>query len=196
MTRGLRNEEWKDVHGYEGLYCVSSNGEVYSIISHKMLKPHSHQRGYVEYRLVKDGVQKTFKAHRLVAIAFIPRIEGKNEVDHINGIKHDNRACNLRWCTGMENSNYSIARLNQRIALNNMNDETRKNLRQGRSLRMVGNNIAAKKVCLSMLDNAKFFNSAKEAAEYLGVSTALVTNVCRGKGRNKSVKGYKCKYVV
>ena len=51
---------------------------------------------------------KTCKAHRLVALTFLPRIEGLDEVDHINRIRHDNSLENLRWATSkMQQANSS-----------------------------------------------------------------------------------------
>ena len=49
-----------------------------------------------------------FYLHRAVAELFIPNPNNKEEVDHINGIKSDNRACNLRWVTHEENVNNNL----------------------------------------------------------------------------------------
>ena len=53
---------------------------------------------YLKVTLVDDdGKSKTFWVHQLVARAFLPAPEeGQNQIDHISGVKTDNRACNIR----------------------------------------------------------------------------------------------------
>ena len=69
------------------------------------LKHCKTKHGYMTICLRNNGKPKTFRFHRLLAIAFIPNPENKTDVDHINGIKHDNRLENLRWLTHKENLN-------------------------------------------------------------------------------------------
>lgn len=62
---------------------------------------------------------KLRKVHRIVAEAFIPKIEGKDNIDHINGIRDDNRVENLRWCTTKENANYPLSIKNKSESIRN-----------------------------------------------------------------------------
>lgn len=63
-------------------------------------------QGYISIYTIIDKSRVSKKVHRLVAEAFIEKVEGKNYVDHINENKTDNRVENLRWCTHKENIEY------------------------------------------------------------------------------------------
>ena len=59
--------------------------------------------GYPKVTTFINKLKKSVFVHRLVAYAFIPNPENKECVNHINGVKTDNRIENLEWCTRSEN---------------------------------------------------------------------------------------------
>lgn len=112
----LQQERWKDIDGYGGLYQVSDLGRVRSKHSGewKMLKGGKHSNGYLTVGLCKDRKRKCVTVHRLVADAFISNDdETKNEINHINEVKTDNRASNLEWCDRSYNNAYNGLRQRQ-----------------------------------------------------------------------------------
>ena len=76
------------------------------------MKATKHKQGYEYITLYKNSKSENLRVHRLVAIAFIPNLESKSEVDHINTIRNDNRVENLRWVTPKENSNNELTIVN------------------------------------------------------------------------------------
>ena len=96
-------KEWKPVVGYEGLYEVSSDGDVKNVKTQRVLKPCIDNLGYSRVYLSKQSMVKYFRVHRLVAGIFLTNELDKGDVNHINGVKSDNRVCNLEWNTRSEN---------------------------------------------------------------------------------------------
>jgi hypothetical protein len=100
--------EWKAVKGYEGLYEVSSDGDVRNCVTGDIRKPQINiANGYRQIRLYKQDGGKNFTIHRIVAEAFLG--SSNLQVNHINGDKSDNSVKNLEWVTPSENIAHSLA---------------------------------------------------------------------------------------
>lgn len=127
----MENEEiWKSVVGYEGLYEVSNlgrvkslprvvyeNGYVHRTTKEKILKSPSGSAGYPNIGLCSEGLNRTTPVHLLVAVAFLGHTPDGHKlvVDHINGIKADNRVENIRIVTNRFNLSVGKRKSDNRV---------------------------------------------------------------------------------
>lgn len=116
----LPDEEWKDIEAYVGRYQVSNMGRIKSLahlkstwkggdyITKEKILRDQNAKGYRFIRICNETGTARFQVNRLVAFAFISNPENKPFTNHINGIRHDNRAVNLEWVTHLENVRHAI----------------------------------------------------------------------------------------
>jgi hypothetical protein len=102
-----------EIPGYEGLYYIEKNGEIYSqdridaigrFCEGQKMIPRLNKEGYYRVGLRKNGTQKHFFVHRLLAIVYIPNPYNHPCINHIDRNRKNNNLNNLEWCTIMYNS--------------------------------------------------------------------------------------------
>lgn len=97
----------KDISGYEGLYAITDDGQVWSYSKNDFKAQSINQSGYLVVRLYKNNECRMYTVHRLVAEAFIPNPEGFEVINHKDENKHNNNVGNLEWCTAAYNVAYT-----------------------------------------------------------------------------------------
>lgn len=176
----MKEEYWKGVIGYLGLYKVSSKGRVRSldvVLTHpitkeftrkgRILKEERTKGGYIRYALSKDGKTERFMAHRLVASTFLENPQNLPFINHKDEVKHNNTLENLEWCTDNYNLEYSLARYYL--------------------------------ITSPLGEEHKVFNLSEFCRDnqlHIGAMSEMATGRTRSDGRNprKHHKGWKCRY--
>ena len=98
------------------MYSVSTEGRVRKDTVGKIMKPSKKPNGYMQLNLFTgDGRRKKEYVHRLVAITFIPNVKGEPEVNHIDGVRDNNRVENLEWVSHQENVEKGTVRKKIRV---------------------------------------------------------------------------------
>lgn len=151
-----KEENWKPISGYEGLYSISSKGRVYSYYTDKILSPGKTLDGYPYVFLTKNKVKKIHLIHRLVATAFIPNPYNYPIINHKDEDTSNYSIDNLEWCDYSYNNLYS-----------DIGNKNTKHLR--------------KKVYQYDLDGNLIdtFDSLRECSRKLKLSSGNISSCCR-----------------
>ena len=168
-------EIWKDIQGYEGIYKISNLSNIKSLSRSRgcvnktnelILKNSKNSNGYLTVSLCdKNNKRKHHRVHVLLAKHFIENLENKKCVNHINGIKTDNRIENLEWVTYSENNLHAY--------------KTKLKIPNYKKVYCINNN--------------KVYESLASAAKELGLYKQHISAVCRKK--INSTKGYRFEYL-
>lgn len=176
----MEEEIWRDIPGYEGRYMASTFGRIRSLdmviptkggssrVSKGRLLKNYITKDYYSVRLYNGNEKKgnAYHVHTLVAITFIPRIDGCDQINHKDENKLNNRVENLEWCTSSYNLNYGtrVSRITKtRTRLGRVNAEL--------PVRQYDNSGAF----------VKEYISISEASRQTGINLSKICNVCCGK---------------
>lgn len=171
----INNNRKKYLSGYRKIkgfssYFINRCGKIYSLKLDRFMSPHKSRHGYLHTVLVDDyGVSKNCDVHRLVAKNFIPNPDNLLQVNHKDENKENNDINNLEWVSAKENINYGTR--NNRVA------------------NKVSKSLSKPVISISKCGVMRYFKSAKEAAETLGVYQTHISDVIYGKA--KQTGGYK-----
>lgn len=88
-------------------YFVSENGVVINNKTNKTLNNHKNRYGYLYNNLIINGKEQKHANHRLVAECYLPKVEGKSQINHKDGNKANNHVSNLEWCNRSENQKHA-----------------------------------------------------------------------------------------
>lgn len=186
-------ETWKDIvftengvtYDYTGLYKINTKGQIYSLISNKILKNVKANTGYYQITLCKNKKHYQHLIHRLVAFMFIPNPNNLPQVNHIDENKGNNTLENLEWCDAEYNNNHGTR--NERVSVkqqgehNSMYGKTHdEQWKTNMSKRMMGeNNHKSKKVMC--VNTGEIFGSASQGARWCGLKKSeSITKCCKG----------------
>ena len=169
-------EIWKDISRYEGYYQVSNFGNVKSlfriakcnksserIINEKLLKIYQYKDNLYNYIVLsKNGISKKYKLHRVIAKEFIENKLNLPFINHIDGVRTNNKIENLEWCTHSHNMKHKF------IIGNDSNAK--------------GKNAMAKKVIFNKTN--EIFDCLNDAATHAKIDRKTLRLTMNGKNKN------------
>lgn len=176
------HEEWR-VLPAGGQYLISNMGRVITLTGDRrdhLIRPTINSHGYYHFIAYINGKRKCLTVHRQVALAFLDHCE--RDVNHKNGIKTDNRVCNLEFVTHSVNMKHAY---DMGLKTNVPSPET---IRKAHAAA-----ISKNKKAVRCLETQEMFDSATAAAVKFGMAVNTVTRCCTGV--RKSAKGLHFEYV-
>lgn len=100
--------EFHPIPGYVGHYAVSVHGAVKNLQTGQVLTRYTGKTGYPVVHLWMGNKYKTKYLHRLIAEIFLPKVEGKTQINHLDGDKTNNALANLEWSDQTRNARHAV----------------------------------------------------------------------------------------
>ena len=169
-------EKWKIIEGFPK-YLISNKGRIKILSTLEDKKVFVKDDGYIATTL-GNGEQSYKYVHRLVAEAFIKNKHDKPQVNHINGVKGDNRAENLEWVTTAENIRHAI---DTGLLKYKKKEKEIKNSKYSLGEEANGSKLTPEKVIeIRVLWELREFKQV-ELAEKFGVDNSTINDIIRRK---------------
>lgn len=169
----------KQIKNYPN-YFVTEEGLVFSSKTNKYLKFSYDKQGYQRVGLyVGNYKTKTIKVHRLVAETFIDNIENKKDVNHIDGVKSNNKISNLEWCTRSENIKHAF-----KIGLSTISDAQKNRFVAMAKAQIGANNPAARKII--NIETGEIFNTIQEVLPLVNLKRTTFQAMLNNQNPNKT----------
>jgi hypothetical protein len=141
----------------------------------KIIKPKYHHGGYIEYQLGKGKTTQSFRAHRLVLLAFVSNPTNRKEVNHKDGNKHNNNVANLEWVNRKQNMQHAL-----KTGLRKSPDQLIPTKARMKPVKIEKNNIVLE------------FESASAASRYIGCARSVTNKIARN---GRTVFGWTVIYI-
>ena len=161
-------EIWKSIPNLNG-YLISNLGRVYSNKRKKIISQHNNEKGYLRVTLYDNKQSKVFRVHRLVAQTFLNNPNNYEEINHIDGNKHNNCVNNLEWCNHLHNM--------QEAFKNNLIPPRKSNKTSFKPTKVILCNLQGKPI--------KTFPSIRKASDYTGIDVRNISRYCKGQRKCK-----------
>ena len=163
-------EIWKTIAGFND-YQVSNLGRIKSFKKgkEKILKTGLNTNKYHWLKLFKKSESKCKLVHSLVAEHFLENKFNLPFINHIDGVKTNNKLSNLEWCTQKQNVNHAWS-----LGLCKISEKQKILSKERASIKVIDTKTNV------------IFNSIKEAAEFIGMNQTTLGTHLNNKVKNKT----------